>query len=91
MTRTFVLHRDDRVVVAYYSLAAHPLQREELPAAVARGGPRQIPAILLARLALDESLQGQGIGGAVLAEALPAGACRYRDGWGAVRRGRRDR
>jgi GNAT superfamily N-acetyltransferase len=35
-----------------------------------RGGPRQIPAVLLARLALDESLQGQGLGGALLADAL---------------------
>lgn len=68
--RTFVWHRGDGVVVGYYSLTAHLLRREELPSSVGRGGPRQIPAILLARLALDESLQGQGIGGALLAEAL---------------------
>jgi len=68
--RTFVWHRGDDLVVAYYSLAGHLFQREALPASVGRGGPRQIPAILLARLALDESLQGQGMGGALLAEAL---------------------
>lgn len=63
-------HRRDRVAVAYYSLTAHLLQREELPRALGRGGPRQIPAALLARLALDRSLGGQGLGGALLAEAL---------------------
>lgn len=68
--RTFVWHRGDGVVVAYYSLAAHLLQREELPSSVGRGGPHQLPAVLLARPALDESLQGQGIGAALLAEAL---------------------
>lgn len=68
--RTFVWHRGDRRVLAYYSLTAHLLQREELPGSLGRGGPRQIPAVLLARLALDQSLQGQGLGGALLAEAL---------------------
>lgn len=58
------------MVVAYYSLAAHLLQREEVPSSVGRGGPRQIPAVLLARLALHESLQHEGTGGALLAEAL---------------------
>lgn len=57
-------------VVGYYSLAAHLLERDELPRAVGRGGPRQIPAVLLARLALDQTLHGQGLGGALLADAL---------------------
>jgi GNAT superfamily N-acetyltransferase len=65
-----VWQRGDLAVVAYYSLAAHLLQRAELPGAVGRGGPRQIPAVLLARLALDRSLHGQGLGGVLLADAL---------------------
>jgi GNAT superfamily N-acetyltransferase len=68
--QTFVWHRGDRTVVAYYALTAHLLRREEIPRALGRGGPRQIPTVLLARLALDRSLQGQGLGGALLAEAL---------------------
>lgn len=68
--RTFIWHRGDRVVVAYYSLSAHLLQREELPRALGHGAPRQVPAVLLARLALARSLQGQGLGGALLADAL---------------------
>jgi GNAT superfamily N-acetyltransferase len=65
-----VWHRGDRAVLAYYSLTAHLLQRDQLPRALGRGGPLQIPTVLLARLALDRSLHGQGLGGALLAEAL---------------------
>lgn len=68
--QTFVWHDGDGVVLAYYSLTAHLLQRDELPHRLGRGGPRQIPAVLLARLALDGSLHGQGLGGALLADAL---------------------
>jgi GNAT superfamily N-acetyltransferase len=57
-------------VVAYYSLAAHLLQRDQLPSKLGRGGPRQVPSVLLARLALDQTLRGQGLGGALLADAL---------------------
>jgi GNAT superfamily N-acetyltransferase len=56
--------------VAYYSIAAHLLQRDELPSTLGRGGPRQIPAVLLARLALDRTLQGGGLGGVLLADAM---------------------
>lgn len=68
--RTFVWHAGDQQVIACYSLAAHLLERDSLPKRLGRGGPCQIPAVLLARLALDRSLHGQGLGGAVLADAL---------------------
>jgi GNAT superfamily N-acetyltransferase len=67
--RTFVWH-DNSQVVAYYTIAAHLLVREDLPRALGRGNPAQIPAVLLARLALDKTLHGQGLGGALLADAL---------------------
>ena len=67
--RTFVVVEAGRVV-GYYALAAHVLQRDELPGRVARGNPAQIPAVLLARLALDRAYQGNGLGGALLADAL---------------------
>ncbi len=66
--RTFVWH-DEAVVVAYYTLAAHWIARDALPAKLGRGSPDQIPAVLLARLALDSSLHGKGLGAAVLSEA----------------------
>jgi GNAT superfamily N-acetyltransferase len=68
--RTFVWRRDGHAVVAYYTLAAHVIERATLPRSVGRGSPDQIPAVLLARLALDKILHGQGLGGALLADAL---------------------
>jgi len=71
--RTFVwVARDDprHRVLAYYTLAAHVIEREQLSKKLGRGMPRQLPAVLLGRLALDRSLHGQGLGGAVLAEAI---------------------
>jgi GNAT superfamily N-acetyltransferase len=67
--RTFVWH-EDRRVVAYYTIAAHLLVREDLPRSLGRGNPAQIPAVLLARLALDKTLHGQGHGAVLLADAL---------------------
>lgn len=67
--RTFVWHGDDDVVVAYFSLASHLLVREDL-GKIGRGSPDQVPAVLLARLALEQSLHGCGYGGALVADAL---------------------
>jgi predicted N-acetyltransferase YhbS len=68
--RTFVWQRGDGVVVAYFSLAAHLVLRSELPRRVGQGSPDSIPAVLLARLALDRALRGQGLGGELLWDAL---------------------
>lgn len=71
--RTFVwVVQGDRQrrVVAYYTLAAHVIEREQLSKRLGRGMSRQLPAVLLGRLALDRTLHGQGLGGAVLAEAI---------------------
>lgn len=68
--RTFVWHAGDGRVVAYYSLAAHLLERDDMPTRLGRGGPRQVPTVLLARLGLDQTLQRQGLGGVLLADAL---------------------
>jgi GNAT superfamily N-acetyltransferase len=71
--RTFVWVADgdpDQRVVAYYTLAAHVIEREQLSRKLGRGMPRQLPAVLLARLALSREIQGKGLGGAVLAEAI---------------------
>lgn len=68
--RTFVIHRNHRVV-GYYSLSAASVAREEASGRAAKGQPaRPIPAILLARLAIDKSEQGRGLGKALLKDAL---------------------
>ena len=68
--RTFVWLDGGGSVIAYYTIAAHLLERVDLPRNVGRGNPDYIPAVLLARLALDRTLHGQGLGGALLADAL---------------------
>lgn len=68
--RTFVWHSGDGVVVAYFTLAAHLVARKSVTKRSGRGSPDAIPAILLARLALDGSLQGQGLGAELLWDAL---------------------
>jgi GNAT superfamily N-acetyltransferase len=56
-------------VVAYYAIAPHQVAREQLPPAMA-GGVTVIPAYLLARLALDVTLHGQGLGAELLHDAM---------------------
>lgn len=68
--RTYVWHDGDGVVVGYFTLCPHLLERSELPAKVGRGDPSRIPAILLARLALDTRLQGRRLGAQLLVDAL---------------------
>ncbi|MGQ0826237.1 MAG: GNAT family N-acetyltransferase [Actinomycetota bacterium] len=69
-TRTYVVLDEQDTVVGYFAIAPHVLSRADAPKKVGRGAPRQIPAILLAKLALNEHLQGQGIGVELLVRAL---------------------
>ncbi|GAC1610919.1 MAG: GNAT family N-acetyltransferase [Mycobacteriales bacterium] len=57
-------------ILGYYSLSASKVARESLPKALGRGGPVEVPAVLIGRLALDASLRGQGLGEVLLADAL---------------------
>lgn len=68
--RTWVWVDGDGTVVGYYALAAHKVGREDVPSQVGRGGPVEIPAVLLARLALSQSLHGHGLGPVLVADAL---------------------
>lgn len=61
---------DGSSVVAYYSLAAHRLARDGLPRRVGHGSPAEAPSVLLARLALSRDLQGEELGGVLLADAM---------------------
>jgi GNAT superfamily N-acetyltransferase len=80
ITRTFVWTEVDTTnVIGYYTLMAHVLQRAALPKSLGHGSPSEIPAVLLARLALDKSSQGQGLGGALLADALERAALAARN------------
>jgi predicted N-acetyltransferase YhbS len=68
--RTYVATRGDRVV-GYYNLAAASARREETPARVAKGlAAHPVPVILLARLAVDQTEKGKGLGTDLLRDAL---------------------
>jgi GNAT superfamily N-acetyltransferase len=68
--RTYVAIRGNRIV-GYYSLAYGSVSLEEAPQSVKSGLPRHpIPVILLARLAVDSTEQGRGLGAALLKDAL---------------------
>lgn len=69
--RTFVwTEPGDSDVLAYYSLAAHLVEKGTMPPSLGRGSPEQCPVVLLARLALDKTLHGQRLGGVLLADSL---------------------
>lgn len=69
--QTYVVCRAAKIVVGYYSLAVSAVEHAEAPQRVAKGLARQpIPVMLLARLAVDKSAQGAGLGKALLKDAL---------------------
>ena len=68
--RTYVALRGEQVV-GYYTLAAGSVGREETPRRVAQGlGQYPVPVILLARLAVDVSEQGHGLGSGLVKDAI---------------------
>jgi GNAT superfamily N-acetyltransferase len=69
-SQTYVLAKD-LSVYGYYSLAAGSVTHDEATERIKKGLARHpIPVILLARLAVEVSLQGKGIGPALLKDAL---------------------
>jgi GNAT superfamily N-acetyltransferase len=71
--RVFVTTLDDgETVVGYYALAAAQVTPEEATARALKGQPRArpVPAILLARLAVDREHQRAGLGRSLLQDVL---------------------
>lgn len=70
--KTFVaVSEGKKRVIGYYTLAAGAVLFEHLPTVASRKLPKHpIPVILLARLAVDQSVQGQRLGEGLLLDAL---------------------
>ncbi len=68
----FVASEDGTRVAGYYTLASASLLLAELPASTGKKLPRYptVPAVRMGRLAVDKGFKGQGLGGALLADAL---------------------
>jgi GNAT superfamily N-acetyltransferase len=68
--RTYVAMRGTRLV-GYYTLAAGSVSRDEVPPRIAQGlGKYPIPITLIARLAVDNSVKGKGLGRGLLKDAI---------------------
>lgn len=72
ISKTFVAVTGDAPsrVLGYYALTACEILTEELPEDLARKLPRNVPGIRLGRLAVDHSVQGQGLGELLLMDAI---------------------
>lgn len=68
---TYVLERGSRII-GFYTLAPHVIEPADAATRLRAGlpGRRPIPVFLLARLGLDRSEHGTGLGAALLADAL---------------------
>lgn len=69
-TRTFVVCNADGAVKAYVALASGAVAVATSPGRFRRNRPDPIPVVVLARLAVCRSVQGQGIARALLADAF---------------------
>ena len=64
-----MIHVDD-TVVGYYAISTGEISRSTVPGSIRRNMPDPIPTILIGRLAIDLSMQGRGLGGSLLVDAL---------------------
>ncbi len=71
-SRVFVTTLDGETVVGYYALAAAQVAPDDATARALKGQPRvrPVPAILLARLAVDRGHQRTGLGRSLLQDVL---------------------
>src|SRR5271165_6255169 len=70
MVRNYVTCRENRIV-AYYSLAFGSVAQTAAPPAIIKGiGRYPVPVMVLARLAVDLREKGQGLGKALLKNAV---------------------
>lgn len=72
LARIYVTVREgDPRVLGYYAISNHVVRYEALPEDQAQGLPTiDIPVVLLGRLAVDKTAQGQGLGAHLLIDAL---------------------
>ena len=76
ITACFVALTHEQRIAGYYTLASASLLLSDLPAAIGKKLPRYptVPAVRMGRLAVDQRFKGQGLGGALLADALERAA-----------------
>ena len=68
-SRTYVACVGKRVV-GYYALAAGAVAHADAPGRVRRNMPDPVPVMVIGRLAVDQTVQGQALGPALLRDAV---------------------
>ena len=69
-SRTYILCSNNDEVIGYYALATGSISPTQAPGKVKRNIPNPIPVMVLGRLAIDCKHQGQGLGDALLRDAI---------------------
>jgi GNAT superfamily N-acetyltransferase len=71
VARTYVISDDENQIIGYYTLVFGSVSIEETTPEISAGlGKYPIPIILLARLAIDKSQKGKGLGKLLMKDAL---------------------
>ena len=72
LSRAYVADREGELrVCGYYAISTHRVRYEALPTEQAKGLPKiDVPVVLLGRLAVDKTAQGQGLGSLLLVDAF---------------------
>lgn len=74
-SRTYVVcPLGSRKVIGYYAICMGQIFSQEVIGSMRRNMPRQIPAVILGRLAIDKQWQGKGLGKALLQDAVQRSA-----------------
>jgi GNAT superfamily N-acetyltransferase len=69
----FVTANDKGLVTGFYTLSSSSVSIEDSPEEIKKKLPKaykELPAILLARLAIDQKMQGEGLGKLLLMDAM---------------------
>src|ERR1035437_9013754 len=76
VTACFVALTSEQRIAGYYTLASASVPLTDLPPGISKKLPRYplVPAVIMGRLAVDQDFKGQGLGGALLADALSRAA-----------------
>jgi GNAT superfamily N-acetyltransferase len=69
-SRCFVIANKDKEVIGYYCLSAGAIVRDSAPKAMQRNMPGCLPVLILGRLAIDKKYHNQGLGSALLRDAM---------------------
>jgi GNAT superfamily N-acetyltransferase len=70
-SRTYVVcQKDSQQVLGYYALCMGQILGQEVTGSMRRNMPKYIPAVILGRLAIDQTWQGNGLGRLLMADVV---------------------